>query len=168
MKRTLIFVLILLIAVVSLVGANTASLSIYGKIVSDISFTTSTDGVTFSEAAPLDLSATELASDGVGVYIGSWTYARTRGGALSYNVSYTYSPLSAGTSTLDYELLIDDGTTVTPVSSTGVTNFNVGGGAATVSRDVSFRFTAAGVTALGTADASDEYTSDILLELIQI
>jgi len=170
MKRVLIVLFILLVSL-SFIGAAQVGqpkvLYAYGKIgAGTLAFTTN-QIQTSSTTIDLKNNA-DVQPSGDGVLIGTWNLDGTNQAAeADYKVTYSYGPLSDGSSDIDFELIAlgeDDGSDVVKATN-GTSLFTANAGNVAIVQEIAVRLTAAGVTAVASAPATDDYSSIITLTL---
>ncbi|MFA7019109.1 MAG: hypothetical protein WC239_09025 [Sphaerochaetaceae bacterium] len=170
MKRILVISLmfVLVVAGLAAVSHGTGTLTVFGKIgAGDIEFSVNQTLLSTNRIDLVENTAVQPTGDGV--EIGNWQFgAANQPSAVTYTVTYTYSPITQGGSSpasIPYELLIKDGATSTPRISGETTTINATAGTYNTSRDVLVRLTAAGVSAASTAPESTNYSSVVTVDL---
>jgi hypothetical protein len=161
MKKILVSMIIFGL-VVSALGAaviNSGTLNVYGRIgTGTISFT-----VTQTNTTRIDLANTAaIQPTGDGVVLGDWEFsAVNQGSTVDYTVTYSTTPLTSGTTTIPFEVIELNGTTVVPQTSNSTT-FQAPIGSSTVERNIAVRLSS---TLSGSEPAAENYNGLITIEL---
>jgi len=164
----LIIALIMVTTMVSAAEVGAGSLNVYGLITaSEVVFNVEQIQTI---ANRINLKDSGVNSTSSGVVVGRWSFeALNQGSAITYTLTYAFPDLTIGgvvnASPIPFQILeYNDG--VPTVKSTGnTTTIAAQVGNNTVERNVAVRLTAAGVAAVQTAPASNDYESTITLTL---
>jgi len=155
-KRLITIILIVLVsftlaAEVTTVGSG--SLNVYGSVGSGtIAFT-----VEQTNTTRIDLvNNTAIQPTGDGIVLGNWEFsASNQGSTVPYTVTYATTPLTSGTTTIAFEVIELNGTTVVPQTSNSI-------GSPLVTRDIAVRLIE---TVPALAPAANNYNGSITITL---
>ena len=161
-KRSITIILIVLIgftlaADVTTVGSG--SLNVYGSVGSGtIAFT-----VQQTNTTRIDLvNNTAIQPTGDGIVLGNWEFsASNQGFTVPYTVTYATTPLTSGSTTIAFEVIELNGTTVVTQSSNS-TSFTAAAGSPLVTRDIAVRLEE---TVPSGAPAANNYHGSITITL---
>ncbi len=162
----LIIALIMVTTILSAAAVGSGALNVFGLIgVGGVSFS-----VNQTSSTRINLKTnTDIQPAGNGVVIGNWVFSGTnQGSEVEYTVAYTYSPMSNGGSepvSIAYEVVEYLDTAATVKASGTTTVFTAAVGNPQVTRNIAVRLTAAGVTTVASAPASENYNSTITIAL---
>lgn len=162
----LIISLIIVTTMVSAAAVGSGALNVFGLIgVGGVSFSvnqTSTTRINLKSNADIQPS-------GNGVIIGNWVFSGTnQGNSIDYVVSYTYSAMNNGgvePVSIAYQVIEYLNTTGDVKASGDTTEFTASTGNPQETRNIAVRLTAAGVTTVVSAPASENYNSTITIAL---
>lgn len=163
MKRTIITIILVVLVGFSLAAEVTTvgsgSLNVYGSVGSGtIAFT-----VEQTNTTRIDLiNNTAIQPSGEGIVLGNWEFsASNQGTAVPYTVTYATTPLTSGTTTIAFEVIELNGTTVVPQTSDS-TAFTAPIGSPLVTRDIAVRLLEAVPSG---APAANNYNGSITITL---
>lgn len=156
---TMILMTLVVFGVAAVTTVGTGSLNVYGSIApGTIAFT-----VEQTNTTRIDLkNNTAIQPSGDGVVLGNWDFsASNQGSEVTYTVTYATTPLTSGLTTIAFEVIELNGTTVVPQTA-NATSFTAPVGSPVVTRDIAVRLLE---TVPNEAPAANNYNGAITITL---